>query len=249
MTNKKATLIIILNLIIFFYSAYNNISIKLGEKTFSKVKFFFINSVYNIKTNYLNVKNYFTDIDLLSKKVKVLKEKNNLLTVELNSLKKNSTNSNRFNFIPANVIASSFSNEEDSIFINAGVERGVCEGEGVVSKNGIVGIVVRAYFDYSKVLLITDIRFSTDVILEKQKIKGLLTGTGNGFCKVKYLPINTKFNVGENVVTSDFSGIFPLGYPVGKVIDVEKNNNLYKTCIVKPFIRKESLDEVFIIKR
>lgn len=248
MTTKKSFLIILLNLIVFFYSAYNNISINLGEKTFHQLKFFFIDSVYKVKVNYLNFKDYFADINFLKKKVKLLEKENNLLKVKLNSLKEKSTNSFRINFISANVIASSFSGDENSIFIDAGINNGVYEGEGVVSKNGIVGIVVRSFYFYSKVLLLTDIRFSVDIIISDQNLKGLLTGKGNGLCKIKYLPINAQIKIGDKVITSNFSGIFPLGYPVGEIIDVKKNN-LYKICIVKPNIQINSLKEVYVIKK
>ena len=246
MTDRKFFIYLFLNFLIFFYCGHNNIKINLGDKIYSNLKFFFITSIFKIKNQYRSLKIYIASINSLKHKLENLEKENNLLKVKI-ILKNSENNLPDIKYIKADVVASSMSKEEDSIFINRGLNSGVCEGDGVISDKGIVGIVVRAYANYSKVLLLTDIRFNIDVILKKTHLKGLLSGNGRDLCRVKYLPLTEKIDIGEIVLTSGFSGIFPLNLPVGKVIDIKKNN-LYKIAIVEPFINKNKIEKVYIIK-
>ena len=246
MIEKKYLIILFLNFIIFLYCGIHNISINIGDKIYSQVNFFLLKSVTNIQKKYTYFKIFFENIKNLNLKIEKLKNENRLLKVQLLLKKSNETVS--FNYVPANVILKNFLMFERYIFIDVGENQGIFEGDGVISDNGLVGIVVKSFLDYSKVLLITDIRFSIDVSLKKSKLKGLLIGTGKDLCKIKYLPLTKKIEIGDYVITSNFSEIFPSKIPVGTVVKVEKNN-LYKICFVRPFVDFEKLHKVFIVKK
>jgi len=246
MIQKRFTIIILINFVILVLNAYNNISINLCDKINQKFKFSLLYSLFLIKKNYLDFKSYYKGIKQLKIKLKKLEDENKLLKAQLLLKNKKKLESN-IHLISAEVIANSFSNEEDAIFINAGLTSGVIEGAGVISDKGIVGVVVRSFTNYSKVLLLTDIRFSVDVIVKNKNAKGLLYGNGDGFCIIKYLPVNIKYQIGDLVVTGGFDGIFPTNIPIGKIIKIEKNN-LYKSAIVKTNINKDTLNKVFILR-
>ncbi len=247
MTQKKFSILIFINLLIFLFNAYNNISISLCDRINQKLKFSIFHSIFLLKKNYFNLKEYYSGVKELNYKLQKLEDENKFLKAKL--LLKNNKNSNiEIKFISANVIANSNSFDEDAVFVDAGINSGVSEGSGVISDKGVVGVVVKSYTNYSKVLLLTDIRFSVDVLIPKKHAKGLLLGNGKRLCRVKYLPINVKFDIGDKVVTGGFDGIFPNNIPVGEVIGIKKNN-LYKVCIVKPFINRDKLDKVFILRK
>ncbi len=245
--SKLPYFILLLNLFIFFYALYNKIYFNVGDNIFFNLKTPVIKVIGEIKNMYKNFTFYFKDINVLKKEIEKLHEENNLLKVQLFVSSNNCKKDISVKFIPAKVIAKCVSDSISCVYINAGINQNVFEGMGVINKNGVVGLVVKSYIDYSKVLLLTDVQFHINVILKKTHIQGLLTGTGKNFCIVKYLPLTSNIKKNDIVVTSNFSEIFPQNIPVGKILEIKKNN-LYKICIIKPLINKDSLNEVFVIK-
>jgi rod shape-determining protein MreC len=121
--------------------------------------------------------------------------------------------------IPATVINSTFSHSNNYFTINSGEKRGVEKGMGVISPNGVVGIVydVSAHFAVVKSILTSDINISAT--LEKSKGFGLIKYNNNGPFRVNLTGISNDINVirGEKVVTRGSAGYFPPGLEIGVV--------------------------------
>lgn len=149
----------------------------------------------------------------------------------------------------ARVISSGIRQWPKVIVINKGGSGGVRKDMVVRSAGGLVGKVTEVFPDYSNVILLTDVNFSASVRLEDSRTEGVLSGTGNGLCQLKYIPLDEEVNEKELVVTSGLDRIFPAGIPVGYVKSVRKKDALFQDVEVEPFVSPNRLEEVMVFKR
>lgn len=109
-----------------------------------------------------------------------------------------------------------------SIIINRGSKSGVTKGMPVIDGGYLVGRIVEVNYLSSRVLLLNDLNSRIPVTLGEEAVQAILTGKGQEFPKLEYLPEKYYLNEGETVFTSGKDGIFSGGIPVGKTI-IDKN--------------------------
>lgn len=177
------------------------------------------------------------DLRLLQDKYKALEIENKLLAELLNYVPLPDAG-----FISARVVA-----EESDAFAHSMVayvdSKNAAKGDVVLSDRGVVGRVDKATDAYVKIILITDINSKIPVMIEKSRIRAILTGDNTTIPKLVFLPLDAEINIGDRIVTSGVSGVFPAGLPVGQVVAVSKNE-----VKVKPFAALERLEYIKIVK-
>ena len=157
-----------------------------------------------------------------------------------------------YDFIPARIIRKNTSNVENFITINKGSNQGIKRDMGVLgsSSNGVVGIVFSVSPNFSTVIPLLNPRSKLSC-----KIKGTFD---SGPLKwdhqdIRYatleLPRHLEVNLGDTIVTSGNSAIFPEGIPVGIVEDTkrEKNDN-FNSAKIKLFVNLGNVNHVLIVK-
>ncbi len=124
-----------------------------------------------------------------------------------------------FDYIPANVIQSTFDKRNNYMTIDVGRIHGIQKNDGVMSSEGIVGIVHTVGERYSLVTTILSKDINIDVMLENNGAFGLLKWDQNSpkFVQVSGINSDVWIKKWSKVVTRGGSGIFPKGIPVGKV--------------------------------
>ena len=122
-------------------------------------------------------------------------------------------------------------------------DKRVSKGDVVLSDQGVVGRVEKVFRHYVKIILMTDINSKIPVMLEKTRVRGILSGDNTMVPKLIFTPLDAEINVGDRVVTSGVSGVFPAGLPIGEVVSVSKNE-----MRVKPFVSREKLEYIKIVK-
>jgi rod shape-determining protein MreC len=55
-------------------------------------------------------------------------------------------------------------------------------------------------------------------------------------------------NVGDVIITSEYSNIYPPGVPIGMVTETGNLDNLFKKVVVTPSVNFSILEEVFVLK-
>ncbi|PID47474.1 MAG: rod shape-determining protein MreC [Proteobacteria bacterium] len=116
---------------------------------------------------------------------------------------------------------------------------------GLISKGNTAGIVISKN-KKPLGLLQGDYKCVFSVIVGKDKFPGVATGRGK-FIHVRYIPSWMNPKVGDEVITSGLDNIFPLGFPVGKVVEIKKEES-YQTAIVEPNIKINSSSFFYVIK-
>ena len=145
-------------------------------------------------------------------------------------------------FITARVIAEEGDAFSHSLIAYTGDVKGVRKGQVVLSNRGVVGRIEQVGKLYSKIILITDINSKIPVMVERTRVRGILTGDNTPTPKMVFIPLEAELTVGDRIVTSGVAGVFPAGLPIGKISSIEKNNVKIKT-----FTNLERLEYVKIV--
>jgi rod shape-determining protein MreC len=149
--------------------------------------------------------------------------------------------------LPAQVIGSSGSEQSRSIYIDKGSREGIKPDMAVITADGVVGKVLRAFRTTSQVLLVNDQTSGVGAILEKSRLQGVLRGTPLGEVVLEKVMSDESVQPGERVVTSGGDQIFPKGLPVGTVTKVSPGAELFLNIRVKPAADLSRLEEVLVI--
>ena len=191
--------------------------------------------------------------DRLLLKVNLLSKKNNEL-IERNKLLERSDNLIEFldkderPFVIAKVIGYDATQWSKVIFINRGTNHKVQKNSSVMNNAGVIGHVIHSSPNSSKVLLITDGRSAVDSLFQETRESGITVGTGENICKMKFVPISAKINLGDKVISSGLGGVFPKGLVVGRVVDIVKQSQeLFQDIMVEPSADLSNIEEVIVL--
>jgi rod shape-determining protein MreC len=167
----------------------------------------------------------------------------------------------RFEIIPAKVINNSINKFHNFLTLDQGENSGLEPGMGVVTPFGLVGIVRNVSKHYARVMSVLHRQNRVSVAVKRNDFFGTLVWKGLDPLKavVEDIPKHANLQVGDTLVTSGFSSIFPRGLPVGVITDFElaSGSNSYSVevqlgqdlsninyCYVVKNIRKEELEAI-----
>lgn len=157
---------------------------------------------------------------------------------------------NGFFYNCATVVNNSLNAVNNYITIDKGTADGVEAEMGVFCNEGVVGIIYTASEHYSVVIPLLNSKSSISC-----RVKG-----SDSFCTLQWdgsdtrysylvdLPRYTKFEVGDTVVTSGFSSIFPADIPVGRIEKTEDSDDgMFAQARVELFTDFATLRKVYTV--
>jgi rod shape-determining protein MreC len=110
------------------------------------------------------------------------------------------------------------------VLIDRGTRNGVFKGQAVLDDKGLLGQTTHVGPWSADVILITDPEHAVPVQIERTGLRTIAVGTGDtGSLALPYLPANADVQTGDVMVTSGLGGVFPAGYPVGRVAEVHRD--------------------------
>lgn len=194
------------------------------------------------------------------KEVSVLKKENQQLKINLMRLEEaeqenkrlkellSFKNSPNLNIVAAKVIYFDSSNFRKSIMIDKGKKHGIKLGNPVITKDGVVGMVVRLDNFTSQIILASDLEFSMGAKIKRSNAIGVLSGSLGGGCRLRYLDLDEDVRIGDEVVSLEQNSRFPAGIVVGQVTEISREHSgLTIFAIVKPKVKISSLQEVLVV--
>ncbi len=163
------------------------------------------------------------------------------------------TNANYgFVYKPAHVINSTVDNRNNFMTLDIGSKRGAERLMGVVSYDGVVGLIKNVSPNFSNVNSILNSDFKLNAKIKEVNEVGSVTWDGHSIYHVVLLdiPNNVEVKKGQHVVVGPFSGFFPEDYPIGIVDDFEfmQGGSFYKIRVRLQADIKNSTS-VYIVKR
>jgi len=110
------------------------------------------------------------------------------------------------------------------ILINRGTTNGAFKAQAVLDDKGVIGQTTHVGPWSSEVILITDPEHAIPVQIERTGLRTIAVGAGDtASLALPYLPGNADVKAGDLLVTSGLGGVFPAGYPVGRVSEVHRD--------------------------
>ena len=127
-----------------------------------------------------------------------------------------------YRLIPAKVVANSIDKPGNLMTIDKGSADGIHKDMGVISGTGVVGIVYLVAEHYAIVIPVLNTKSNISCMIQNRGYFGYLRWKG-GVSDLAYLeevPRHAHFKLGDYVVTSGYSAVFPSGVRVGRILHV-----------------------------
>ncbi len=138
-------------------------------------------------------------------------------TAKRDSIARSFTDIGEFHYMPATIVKISRNKQHNYLIIGQGSEDGVVPHSGIITSEGVVGIVdaVSKHYAYAISFMNTD--FSLSARLGREGAVGPLVWDGktSGGAILKEIPLQYRFVPGDTVYTSGYSSIFPADIPIG----------------------------------
>ena len=127
-----------------------------------------------------------------------------------------------YRLIPAKVVANSIDKPGNLMTIDKGSADGIRKDMGVISGTGVVGIVYLVAEHYAIMIPVLNTKSNISCMIQNRGYFGYLRWKG-GVSDLAYLeevPRHAHFKLGDYVVTSGYSAVFPPGVRVGRILHV-----------------------------
>ncbi len=148
----------------------------------------------------------------------------------------------------AGVVAYNSARWTRTAVINKGSSDNISRDMAVISPAGIVGRITDVTPSTAIVLLNTDPRSNIEAMVERTRVRAIAEGNGKGGLVLKYVRELDDVRVGDHVITSGFTGLFPKGLVIGEVTDVRKGrDNFFNHIEVTPAVDFKTLEDVLVV--
>lgn len=134
------------------------------------------------------------------------------------------------------------------IIIDKGQQAGIVNGQPAIDEVGVVGQVTRIFPFSAEITLITDKDQAVPVQIVRNGQRSVVFGLGNGQLELRYMPANSDVEVGDLLVTSGLDGVYLPGFPVAKVVNIERDSAYsFARIFCVPVAGVENFSEVMIL--
>lgn len=138
----------------------------------------------------------------------------------------------RYRFIPAEVINNSVNRQNNYITLNKGRKDGIRPEMGIVGPNGVVGIITNVSDNYSTGPTVLNKRWRVSAKIKNSNYFGSLVWGGLNYriTQLNEIPFHVDLAVGDTIVTSGYSSVFPEGIMIGQIEDfnIGSGDNFYE---------------------
>lgn len=134
------------------------------------------------------------------------------------------------------------------VIVDKGQQDKIVAGQPVVDDAGVVGQVTRVFPFVSEITLITDKDQAVPVQIVRNGLRSVVFGLGNGQLELRFMPANADVQKGDLLVTSGLDGIFLSGFPVAKVVQIERDTSYsFARIYCVPLAGVENFGEVMVL--
>ena len=140
---------------------------------------------------------------------------------------------------------------KQQVVINRGSASGddIYSGQPFVDAKGVMGRLTHVSPLSSTALLITDASHILPIQINRNGLRAIAKGTGNQTrLEIPYLPNNADIKVGDLLVTSGLGCVFPVGYPVATVVEINIDPSLpFAEVLAEPIAELDRSSEVLLV--
>ena len=226
------------NLLLYLFLLFISVALTIRSHSYHQSKFF--NSANRLTGGIYKVSSDITNYFRLEKEnQKLVKENMRLrsiifnkeydIEIPIDSTKFDSTLIT-YKIISASIIKNSFSNLDNYITINKGSKHGVKQDMGVITPEGVLGIVENTSQNFSQVQSILNRKSNLNAKIKNSNNFGSLVWNTKDYNTVQLIDIPRRIpvKVGDTILTGAASSIFPENIPIGTIkswnLDVSKSS-------------------------
>lgn len=204
----------------------------------------------NLKEENEGLKNQIAELMEENRRLSMYEAEN----AKLSSLLKIAQRYPDYESVGAKIIAKDPGVWYDGFIIDKGTSSDISANMVLIAPEGLVGKVLESGTTFSKAQSILDSRSSVPAKSVRTGdlgvVKGDYTLSNNGLCKMEYIDGDAEIMVGDEIVTSHLSDIYPEGLAIGKVLEIETDTNgLTKYAVIEPYVDLKHLDTILIIDK
>jgi len=121
-------------------------------------------------------------------------------------------------------------------------------GQPAIDETGVVGQVTRVFPFSAEITLITDKDQAVPIQVVRSGQRSVVFGLGNGQLELRYMPANADVQVGDILVTSGLDGVYLPGFPVAKVVNIERDSAYsFARIFCVPLAGVENFGEIMVL--
>jgi len=192
---------------------------------------------------------------LMQQNMELLKEKENMFTFSEDTIYsvfsgEHKNKRRMYDITTAHIVFNTTNKTHNYIIIDKGKKEGVVTDMAVLSPNGVVGVVSDVSENFSTVisLLNPNSRISAKIIPINQIGMVVWLDPDPSIAQVIDIPQHLMVSIGDSVVTSGYSDVFPKDILVGTVIEkYDNSNNTFLTIKIKLATDFRNLHNVYLI--
>ena len=210
--------------------------------------------VGNIERRYERISAYFS----LAEENKALSEENTYLYNRLPASYFNpftfgladTSSDKRYVFMGARVINNSTNKQYNFIILDKGSKQGVEPNMAVICNEGIVGMVKETTENFSSVVSVLNREFFPNAVIKRNGYFGPIEWPGRHYKKVvlREIPLHADIQIGDTIITSGYSTVFPKGIMIGTVEHFEPEGGIFYRITVNLSTDFKKLSDVTLIK-
>ncbi len=221
----------------FFQDAYSNYS-----RSIKKTTSLYLN-LLDIKKNNRSLEDNMAVLQTQLSQFEELK-KENVRLAQLLGFKQDTPHQ----LVAARVIGHDVLGQHSTLFIDKGTDDGIIPGQAIVTPQGVVGSVLNVEKHFAQVLALTDRYSAIDVVIDRSRARAIVEGMSSTKCQLKYLQRTDDVKVGDLVVTTGLDKVFPKGFPVGIVTQVDKKDyGITQDVQMEPLTSAFAAEAVFVV--
>lgn len=156
-----------------------------------------------------------------------------------------------FEFLSARVVNNSVNHPYNYIMLNKGRKDGIKSDQGIISVDGIVGVITNVTNNYSVGLSVLNQSWSVSSKIKKSDFFCSLFWDGKDYryANLMEIPFHVSLQSGDTIVTSGYSSIFPEGVLIGTIESFEQpQGENYYDVRVKLSVNFKTLTYVEVVE-
>ena len=204
----------------------------------------------NLKEENEELKTQLAELTEENRRLTMYEEENKTLSALLKIAQRYPQHSS----VGANIIAKDPGVWYDGFLIDKGTKDDISANMVLIAPEGLVGKVLESGATFSKSQSILDSRSSVPARSVRTGDLGVVKGdyslSNSGLCKMEYIDGEAEIMVGDEIVTSHLSDIYPEGLAIGKVLEVETDTNgLTKYAVIQPYVDLKHLETLLVLDK
>lgn len=154
-----------------------------------------------------------------------------------------------YRLIAADVVGKTTTQLRNYATINKGGADGIKEGMCCITDAGLVGVIIGVSDHYAVVQLLLNRDTRVAAKVQRSRVDGIIAWEGETYLTLKNIPKSFDVQAGDVVLTSNYSSRYPANLVIGRLTQVEdENNSLFRRVVVEPAVNFATLEQVFIVE-